>query len=196
MARKVFFSFHYDRDIHRAEVVRNSDITKEDYTLAGYIDASSREEFKKGDDAIKRWILKELEGTSVTVILVGNQTYKRSWVRYEIQKSFERGNGLLSINITNIKDLSKQTDIAGPNPLSGFYYTVYSTEGLIGIWELLDNQWKPSGSIPTNAVSYDFSSVREGTFTKISAHFCDWKLHDGYTNFGKWVEAAAKLAGK
>ena len=39
MARRVFFSFHYERDIWRANVVRNSWLTK-DREAAGFFDAS------------------------------------------------------------------------------------------------------------------------------------------------------------
>ena len=57
MARKVFFSFHYERDNWRASVVRNSDVTKKSVQEAGFIDAADWENVKKGGDAaIKRWI--------------------------------------------------------------------------------------------------------------------------------------------
>ena len=39
MTRKVFFSFHYERDVWRAGIVRNSDITKKSVEAAGFIDA-------------------------------------------------------------------------------------------------------------------------------------------------------------
>ena len=46
MARRVFFSFHYERDIWRANVVRNSWVTQ-DREAAGFWDASLWEEAKK-----------------------------------------------------------------------------------------------------------------------------------------------------
>ena len=62
---------------------------------AGFIDAADFEKIKKqGDEAIKNWIDKQLEGTSVTVVLVGEKTYSSEWVKYEIKKNIERGNGL------------------------------------------------------------------------------------------------------
>ena len=45
--RRVFFSFHYEKDGWRASQVRNSSITKPDLGTAGYIDASDWEEVKK-----------------------------------------------------------------------------------------------------------------------------------------------------
>ena len=57
MARRVFFSFHYERDIWRANQVRNSWVTQPDRESAGFFDASLWEEAKrKGDAAIKKMI--------------------------------------------------------------------------------------------------------------------------------------------
>ena len=44
MARRVFFSFHYDRDVWRASVVRNSWKLKPDREAAGFFDAGIWEE--------------------------------------------------------------------------------------------------------------------------------------------------------
>lgn len=80
MARRVFFSFHFERDAWRASQVRNSGVTKND---AGFIDSVDWEEVKKkGDKAIKAWIDEQLKGTSVTVILIGNETSERKYVQY------------------------------------------------------------------------------------------------------------------
>ncbi len=66
MARRVFFSFHYERDIWRANVVRKSWITK-DRIDAGFFDASLWEEAKtKGKEALKKLVRDGLKNTSVT----------------------------------------------------------------------------------------------------------------------------------
>ncbi len=125
MARRVFFSFHHVRDSWRVGQVRNSWVTKPDREAAGFWDAAEWEEVKlKTPDAIRRWIDKQLEGTSVTVVLIGAETSTRPYVKYEIEQSISRGNGLLGIYIHNIKDVNGNTDAKGNNPLpSG--YTVY-----------------------------------------------------------------------
>lgn len=125
MARQVFFSFHYERDIWRASQVRNSWVTKPDRTAAGFWDAASWEEVKKkGDEAIKRWIDKQLEGTSVTVVLIGAETSSRKYVGYEIEQSYKRGNGLLGIYINKMKDKDGHTDVRGANPFDSWHVTV------------------------------------------------------------------------
>ncbi len=108
MARKVFFSFQYE-DVHRAMNVRNSNVIASD-TKVGFIDKADFEEVeRKGDAAIKKWINDQLHGTSVTVVLVGATTDKSKWVKYEIEQSIERGNGILTIDISKIKDLHGNT---------------------------------------------------------------------------------------
>jgi len=121
MVRRVFFSFHYERDIWRASQVRNSWVTK-DREDAGFIDAASWEEIQKqGDDAIKRWINNQLDGTSVTVVLIGAETSGRKWVDYEIEQSYNKKNGLLGVYIHNMKDQNGRTDTKGSNPFSRWY---------------------------------------------------------------------------
>ena len=79
MARKVFFSFDYD-DVWRVNVIRNSDVTKKSAEVAGFIDKAKFEEVKKGADAIRKWIDQQMEGTSVTVVLIGANTSESEWV--------------------------------------------------------------------------------------------------------------------
>lgn len=88
MARRVFFSFHFERDIWRASQVRNSWIAKPDRETAGFWDAATWEKVKKdGDDAIKRWINTKLVGTSVTVVLIGADTSQTVYIRKRIEIS-------------------------------------------------------------------------------------------------------------
>jgi hypothetical protein len=123
MARRVFFSFHYERDVWRASQVRNSWVTKPDREAAGFWDAASWEEVKKkGEEAIKAWIREQLKGTSVTVVLIGTETSKRKYVQYEIEQSWEKGNGLIGVYIHNIKDKDKHTEPKGEDPFAAMGY--------------------------------------------------------------------------
>lgn len=122
MARRVFFSFKY-KDVSRAMVVRNSWVTR-GREAAGFIDHANFEKIKKrGDQAIRNWIDDQLDGTSVTVVLVGAKTCASRWVKYEIDQSIERGNGLLGIDISKIKDLNGDTsDRCGEIPKGYPFY--------------------------------------------------------------------------
>lgn len=123
MARKIFFSFHYERDAWRAGQVRNSDLLPNE-DEHGFVDAAAWEEIKrKGDAAIQNWINEQLEGTSVTVVLIGAETAQRPWVDYEIRTSWKKGNALIGLYIHNLKDQESKTDTNGPNPLDNIYLT-------------------------------------------------------------------------
>lgn len=109
MARRVFFSFEYEHDVWRAMVVRNSWLIQ-GREAAGFLDAADFEEVeRRGNAAIRRWIDDQILGTSVTVVLVGSHTCSSRWVRYEIEQSEERENGLLGIDISKIKNRNGYT---------------------------------------------------------------------------------------
>ena len=122
--RKVFFSFDQD-DVFRANVVRKSWVTKDKGKAAGrFIDKADIEKLKRtSDEAIENWINQQLQGTSVTCVLIGTATYKSRWVKYEIKQSILKGNGLLGIYIHKIKDLNGLITTQGSNPLPGSYAT-------------------------------------------------------------------------
>lgn len=124
MARRVYFAFHYQNDITRVNVVRNSWLTHKDRESAGFFDASLWEKAKKtGDDAIKRMIQNGLEGTSVTAFLLGAETAQRPWVRYELEESHKRGNGMLAVTIHGIKNFLGQISLPGQNIFDTFWTT-------------------------------------------------------------------------
>lgn len=126
--RVVFFSFHYQRDVWRANIIRNSGVVIGE-AAAGFRDASLWEEAKKkGDAEIKKIIDNGLLGTTVTVVLIGNQTANRKYVNYEIEESLKRGNGLFGLRIHNIKDQNGNTNFSGtiPSKLSDNGYPTYT----------------------------------------------------------------------
>lgn len=208
MARKVFFSYHYERDTWRVNQVRNSWVTKGSFQEAGYIDKAEFEKLKlRGEQAVKKWIDEQLEGTSVTVVLIGAETYQRKWVRYEILKSFDRGNALLAIRIHNLKDEEGKTDKVGENPFhyvgveyssNELVYAELSTNG-VKKFDLLQN---PSIRFP-DIVKLLLSIEKFIPISKfynylydVDIPIYDWKVNYGYDNIGQWVENAASAVGK
>lgn len=142
MARRVFFSFHYQNDLWRVNQVRNSHVV-EGSAAAGFQDASLWEATKRrGDAAVKKLIDDALIGTSVTVVLIGSETSRRRYVGYEIQQSIARGNGLLGIYIHNLRDQSGRTSVKGA---------------------------VPAGLLAANAPVYDWDAARFGDWVEAAA---------------------------
>lgn len=136
MARRAFFSFKYE-DVQRAMVVRNSWVAQ-GREAAGFIDAAEFEKLKRqGDEVVKRWINEQLRGTSVTVVLVGAETCDSKWVKYEIEQSKARGNGLLGVDISKIRDLDgNTTERCGKIPAGYPFYLWKKDDGYnnLGSW--------------------------------------------------------------
>jgi hypothetical protein len=123
MARRVFFSFHYERDCRRIQQVRNSWVVRQHGEAQPFYDAAAFEEAKKRAGGIEKWIEEQLKGTSVTAVLFGAETYGREWVKHEIKRSYELGKGILAIDIHNLKDPQHGADKQGKNPLDHWSVT-------------------------------------------------------------------------
>jgi hypothetical protein len=127
--RKVFFSFAYE-DVNRVMIVRNSHVIR-GINAAGFLDKADFEAVEReGDAAIARWIDRQLEGTSVTVVLVGEKTCTSKWVQYEIEKSKARGNGLLGIDISKVNAFNlPTTNCCGKIPTGYSFYSWTTQDG-------------------------------------------------------------------
>jgi antiphage defense system Thoeris ThsB-like protein len=145
MARRVFFSFQYE-DVSRAMIVRNSWVTQ-GREAAGFIDAADFEKLKKqGDEAIKTWIDDQLDGTSVTVVLVAKDTCDSRWVKYEIEKSKALGHGLLGIDVSKIKDLKgNTTERCGRIPQGYDFYLWNNDDGYKNMGDWIEKAAKAAG---------------------------------------------------
>lgn len=162
MARKVFFSFHYARDVRRVVQVRNSWVVRPNGEAQPFYDKAAFEEAKRRAGGIENWIEEQLKGTSVTVVLYGAETYDRPWVRHEIKRSYELKKGIIAIDIHNVRDPQLGTDVAGKNPLS--YWSITTGE-------------------------------RKTFFSDLYPSY-DWVRDNGYQNLPRWIEDAAKAAGR
>ena len=194
MAKRVFFSFHYDdvKDF-RANVVRQHWLTKPDRVEAGFFDASIWESARKqGSLALKRLINGALNNTSVTCVLIGTHTYSRPWVRYEILKSYRRGNSIIAVHINSIAGKDGRTKAKGPNPLH-FVGVTFSDSGRTAtLWENVNDQWVKYDKIEGSAsFRTHVSKSYRGNGYKL-ARWCneyDWTANNGYDNFADWIGA-------
>lgn len=117
MARKVFFSFHFDEDAWRASQVRNMGVLEGNPPVSD----NDWETVKKGGDAaIESWIDGQMQGKSCIVVLVGAQTADRKWIKHEIRKGWEGGRGVIGVRIHGLKNHSGSTGTFGANPFDAF----------------------------------------------------------------------------
>src|SRR6266404_527714 len=113
MARKCFFSFHYQPDCVRASQVRNIGV------IEGNAPASDNDWESivgGGDTTIERWISGQMDGKTCTVVLVGESTAGRKWINHEIVKSWDKGLGVVGIRIHGLKNFDGEVATRGANP--------------------------------------------------------------------------------
>ena len=146
MSRRAFFSFEYEHDVWRANVVRNSWVAQ-GKEAAGFTDAADFEEVMKGGDAaIKKWIREQLNNTSVTVVLVGSHTCDSKYVAYEMEQSKIRGSGLLGIDISKIKDQDGNTsERCGKMPAAYPFYLWCKDDGYNNLGDWIEQAAKDAG---------------------------------------------------
>lgn len=100
--RRVFISYE-GSDRKQAKGFRllrwnkNVDVEFHDRHLLDPVDSTN-------DDYIRRCINDELKGTSVTVVIVGENTKDSDWVDYEIERSLDKGNGILAVKLPDVDD--------------------------------------------------------------------------------------------
>jgi hypothetical protein len=117
MARKALYSFHYKPDNWRASQVRNIGVVEGNSTVSD----NDWEAIKKGGDkAIQNWIDGQLKGRSCTIVLIGENTAGRKWIKYEIEQSWNDSKGVLGIYIHNLKDRDGNQSSKGKNPFDDF----------------------------------------------------------------------------
>lgn len=102
VARKVFHSFAYKADSQRAAKIKNIGVVEGNTPVS----SNQWEEIKAGGDAaVKSWINGQLKNRTCTIVLIGAGTAGRPWIKYEIERSWVLGMGVMGIYIHNITDL-------------------------------------------------------------------------------------------
>ena len=111
--RQVFYSFHFDNDVMRVQQIRNIGAIEDNKPVS----VNQWEEVKKGGEAaIKKWINDNLKYKSCVIVLIGEETANRKWVKYEIEKAWEDGKGVVGIYVHNLKCPRKGKGTKGANP--------------------------------------------------------------------------------
>lgn len=117
MAKSVFYSFHYDRDVHRVQLVRNINALEGQPLL----NSQKWEEVRrKGDQAIKDWIHAQMAYKMAVIVLIGQQTAGREWVNYEINKAWADKRPLLGVRIHGLSSMGT-VDRPGASPFNSAF---------------------------------------------------------------------------
>ena len=114
MAKSVFYSFHYLRDVHRVQLVRNINALEGQPLLNAQGWESVR---RQGDQAIKNWIQKEMAYKKAVIVLIGQETASRPWVKYEIKKAWADRKPLLGVHIHGLSSMGS-VDSLGRSPFN------------------------------------------------------------------------------
>jgi hypothetical protein len=113
MARiPVFYSVHFDNDVMRVQQVRNMGIIDGDEPAS----ANEWEQLKRTSGGVERWIDQNMKYRRCVVVLIGEKTYSRPWVKHEIAKAWNEGRGLIGVNIHGLACPRNGTCSKGPNP--------------------------------------------------------------------------------
>src|SRR5258706_15757595 len=176
--RRVFFSFHYGEDSVNAAQIRNSNVIA-GVGKAGFADGAEWETVRRNNEqTIRNWINDQLEGTSVTVVLIGSNTAGRRWVNYEITQSVAKGNGLLGIYMHLMDGFqpagSGLLNFIAPQPGRSPFLGHPPRMNLGGLLRL--------AGVPPSL---------DGQVTK----YC-WVMNRGRDNLGAWIEDAARDVGR
>lgn len=199
MARRTFFSFHYRPDVWRAWNARNSRVVKSESKEEGFFDSSVFEASQReGDDNLKRFLREGLEGSSVTCVLAGTNTWTRRWVRYEIVRSILKGNGLLTVDIHGLKDKDGKVAEKGADPLS--HVGLYRAEQGIFFAEWKDGKWVKyqDYTLAVDERVLWFDPPTKSSVDQLS-QYCmryDFCAQNGRDNLPGWIETAAATAGR
>ena len=198
--RSVFFSFSYDEDRYRADAIYDLWRARNPNRVPGFADSRVSQEAKaSGEEDVKRAIRAGVDQSTVTCVLIGAHTWQDRWVRYEIARSVERGNGLFGVRINGIADpKTQQKTPAGWNPLA--YVGLGKIKGgSYLLYENINGQWikyqdhalslaKPP-YLPDMSVGY----VQP---LSVGLHEYDYVAQNGTENLAEWIEQAAEKAGK
>jgi len=173
--RTVFFSFDFD-DMLKTWQVRNSGKFNK---KSSYRDGAAFEKAKlQSDQAIRNWIRREMVGCSVTVVLIGTDTYKSKWVNFEIEESIKEDMGLVGVNIHKLRggllDSKNPTATAPVNPLYGHKMPATLRSLGTGVDEYAASRYKTHTWEPATSALRGF----------------------GQNDLSAWVNEAARIAGR
>ena len=125
MGRNCCIIFDYDNDLARAKQINDLGLVRGS-APAGFDDASRWQEARNaGEAAVRGLIDGALLSTSVTIVLIGENTAALDYVEYAIEQSIGRKNGIVGFFVHDMPDENGNTSAKGGVP-----YEVQAAEKL------------------------------------------------------------------
>jgi hypothetical protein len=209
--RKVYFAFRFE-DIMRVNNVRQSGKIgmDEESNPRDFYDRSQWEQKSITEpESLKSLMREKVQHSSVVCVLVGTNTWKGRWVKYEIARAVVDKKGLLSVGINGLPHIgTRQPAKPGINPLAimGVYkrdngqaylaerrYEEVSSNPPKYEWKWYQyTDFKDSVSVPPylSVKPFEVSALSQGT-----RHY-DYMADRGVVALGSWVDAAAQQVGR
>lgn len=159
MATKtVFYSFHYERDVSRVQLVRNINALEGQPLL----NAQEWEEvLGRGQQAVVDWIDNEMRYKRAVVVLIGQETASRPWVVYEIEKAWQEKKPLVGVRVHGLSSFGS-IDRPGANPFD-------KASGVYGIPVFDPTRTDWSGNIDTKATYANLANNLESWVAQAKA---------------------------
>lgn len=210
--RKVYFAFSFD-DVMRVNNVRQTGKIgrRESPNPRQFSDRSMWEKRDiKNEDNLKNLMRRAMEYSSVVCVLIGTETWRSRWVKYEIARSVIDRKGLLAVHLNSIDHhMRKAPDRLGLSPLhmigihrdqSGSFYLCErhpaapaGTTGELG-WE-----WRYYEDF-TGAVAKPayMPAMNVGSVLPLSVAVPEYDMvgNEGFKRIGAWIDAAASAVGR
>jgi hypothetical protein len=114
----VFYSFHFDNDVMRVQMIRNMGVITGDEP----VEPNVWETLKKADSNVEAWIEKNMKNKDVVIVLIGAATAGRKWIKYEMKRAWELNKPIFGVHIHNIKSMNDGVSAKGKNPFDDFNF--------------------------------------------------------------------------
>jgi hypothetical protein len=210
--RMVYFAFDFD-DLIRVNNVRQIGkiAPRERKNPRTFSDRSIWESRNiKNEENLKNLMRQGVRYSSVVCVLVGTNTWRSRWAKYEVARAIVDERGLLAVHVNSINhNIRKTTDRLGTSPLHmmGVFHAANGNHYLYEKHVVVTNaataelgyEWRPYEDfadpvplpryIPIPAVGYVMP-------LSIHAREYDMGRDDGFKNIGTWIDAAATQAGR
>jgi antiphage defense system Thoeris ThsB-like protein len=210
--RKVYFAFDFD-DLMRVNNVRQIGKIgpreqKNPRTFADRSIWESRNITK--DEGLKNLMREGVRYSSAVCALVGTNTWRSRWAKYEIARAVIDERGLLAVHINSINHHARKIpDQRGINPLhvmgvfhsaNGNYYLYEKHVVVINDARAeLGFEWRPyEDYVDAVPLPRYIPHINAGYVMPLSVYTREYDMtgDEGFKNIGSWIDAAAVQLGR